>query len=525
MRIDIIDRVETFHRLRDNWNAVYDADADAQLFLSWEWLAGWLPNLSTPWVILAARDDQPEDAPYVAFFPLRFEVKADAAGHLTNELKMAGSYAADYTGLIARPDAEARAIAAFVRQIRQLHWASFSVDNFRGSALRFRQLLAHFSQATFVATPLNRVNAHDQVDNAICPYAQLPPDWNAYLDTLSANTRQKIRRLLKLVDCGDAYHITHTTAATVQNDLRTLLKFWEARWRSRKGDSVEALVRSNFFMLLRSFERGLLHLPVLWHGDRPLAALATLMDARKRAFLFYITGRDETFDGPPPGLILHGHSIRHAIANGFTRYDFLRGNERYKYSFGVSEERLHCHVIATRDHRNLGGKLDPHAVAGALKLATERHQAGKLAEAEIGYRQILETAPRDDNTLHRFGQLLATKGDHRAAKRIFARLIEVRPDTFKPRLCLGQSCEALGQFSEAADAYREVARLQPDAPGIAGLLSRALLRAGRNEEALRLVASGAAAQPPIDGIPLPQDMPSASPRPPHTTAPTRAIPA
>ncbi|MEW6644578.1 MAG: GNAT family N-acetyltransferase [Pseudomonadota bacterium] len=512
MRIDVIDNMATFVRLKDNWNAVYDADPDAQLFLSWEWLAGWLPSLATPWVVLAARDDRPEDAPYAAFFPLRFEVKADAAGHLTNELKMAGSYAADYTGLIARPEAEARAIAAFARHIKQMHWATFNVDNFRGSALRFRQLLAHFSQVAFVASPLDRINKQDQIDTTICPHALLPPDWNAYLDTLSANTRQKIRRLLKLVDRGDDYRITHASAATIQNDLRTLLTFWDIKWRPRKGAATDTLVHSNFVMLLRSFDQGLLHLPVLWHGDRPLAALAILVDRRKNAFLFYIAGRDDSFEGPPPGLILHSHSIRHAIANGFVCYDFLRGNEPYKYSFGVREAHLHCHVIATRDRRNLGGRLEWRTRSDALQLATERHQAGKLAEAEAGYRQILEIAPRDDNTLHRLGQLLATKGDHRMAKRIFTQLLKVRPDTYKPWLCLAQSCEALGQFSEAADAYREVARLQPDMPDIAGLLSRTLLKAGRNEEAQRILAAAATAGAAA-GIRVPQAI-RASPAPP-----------
>lgn len=519
MRIDVIDTVDAFFRLKDDWNAVYDTDPDAQLFLSWDWLAGWLPHLASPWLVLAARDDRTSAAPYVAFFPLRIEVKADRTGHLTNELKMGGSYAADYTGLIARPDVEARAIAAFARHIKQMRWATFNIDNFRGSALRVRQLMAHFSSASFAATALDRINKQDQIDNTICPYASLPPDWDMYLDTLSANTRQKIRRFLKLADAGGPYRITHATPDTVQADLRMLLKFWEIKWRPRKGHLVDTLVQSNFLMLARSFQRGLVHLPVLWHGDRPLAALATLVDPRKKTFLFYITGRDETFEGPPPGLILHGHSIRYAIANGYRCYDFLRGNEHYKYSFGVREERLHCHVVSTRDHRNLGGKLDPRALADALKLATERHQAGRLAEAETGYRQILDVAPRDDNALHRYGQLLAARGHHPAAKRIFARLAEVRPDVYKPWLGLAEACEALEQFAEAADAYREVARLQPAVPDIAGRLGRALFRAGRVDEAHHVLEAEARAPVTDHGIQLPADLP-APPRSPGSASPT-----
>jgi CelD/BcsL family acetyltransferase involved in cellulose biosynthesis len=103
---------------------------------------------------------------------------------------------------------------------------------------------------------------------------------------------------------------------------------------------MDSLIRSNGAMLTRSFQSGLVYLPTFWHGDRPVAALATLVEPRKRTFSFYMTGRDETFEGQPAGMILHAHSIRHAIAQGFVEYDFLRGNEPYKYSFGCKERQI-----------------------------------------------------------------------------------------------------------------------------------------------------------------------------------------
>jgi tetratricopeptide (TPR) repeat protein len=292
-----------------------------------------------------------------------------------------------------------------------------------------------------------------------------------------------LRRLLRSVDGNSEYRITHATTETVATDLNTLLRFWEVKWRPRKGKFTDSLIHAHRAMLSRSFERGLLLLPVLWIGDRPLSALAILMDERKKSFLFYITGRDESFAGSQPGLILHGHSIRYAICLGMKRYDFLRGNERYKYSFGVKERRLHCYVVATRSGRNLGGRLDVRTVAAALKEATNLHQAGKIDQAARAYRQILEIDPRNENTLHRYGQLLASKNDHVAAKRVFKLLTRMRTDTYKPWLLLGQSCEALGQFLDAANAYREVIRLQPAVPNIFSKLANVLFKAGLIEDA------------------------------------------
>ncbi|MFB9267241.1 GNAT family N-acetyltransferase [Bradyrhizobium erythrophlei] len=480
MRIEVIETLPSFERMEANWNAVYDADPEAQFFLSWRWLRGWLVQVSGPWIILAARATDAADAPYVGFLPLRIRLETgDIPFH--NELNMAGNFAADYTGILSIPAAEHHVVPAFARHLKQMNWARLNLENFRVSDARFRLILAHFSKANFQVKEINRVQ-DDGIDLARCPFVTLPTDWNSYLDTLSANTRQKIRRLLKLVDADGAYRITLATSETIERDIDTLLKFWETRWGPRKGDNIHGLVKSNRMMLTQCFKSDLLYLPTFWQGDRPLAALAILIDARKRELLFYMSGRDESFDGPPSGLILHAHTIRHAIANGFTEYDFLRGNESYKYSFGAKERRIRCFAIGTKDGRNLGNTIDRRTVGLALKEATELHQAHKLAQAALGYKQILDVEPKNADAIHRLGQLRATEGDHVAAKRLFTTLTTLRPDLYKSWLCLAQSCEALGHHFEAANAYREVVRLQPDLPEAFSGLGQVLSKLGRIEE-------------------------------------------
>jgi cytochrome c-type biogenesis protein CcmH/NrfG len=66
----------------------------------------------------------------------------------------------------------------------------------------------------------------------------------------------------------------------------------------------------------------------------------------------------------------------------------------------------------------------------------------------------------------------------------------VRTDSYKPWLLLGQSCEALGQFLDAANAYREVVRLQPAVPGIFSTLANVSIKAGRIEDAHKALVAG-----------------------------------
>jgi len=482
VHIEVIETLASFNRLEENWNAVYDQDPDAQLFLSFRWLSVRLGQIPSPWIILAAKESDSAETPYLGFLPLRIRFKAQEA-RFHNELNMAGNFAADYTGILSVPAVEHRVIPAFARYIKQMNWARLNLEYIRMSEPRLRLLLAHFPKANFQIDEIGRMN--DNIDNHLCPFAQLPGDWDAYLDTLSANTRQKIRRLLRLLDTSDEYRITYATSETIDRDLDTLLRFWEIRWKPRKGDRVHTLVRSNRLMLTASFKADLLLLPTLWQGDRPLASLAILMDRRKATFLFLMTGRDESFDGPPPGMILHAHSIRYAIANGFKEYDFSQGNEPYKYSFGVKERRIRCVAIATKNGLNLGGKLDRRTIPDALNEATELHQNRKLAEAERCYRQILDVEPRNADAIHRLGELLTTRENHIGAKRLFKMLTTIRPDLYKPWLCLAQSCEALGQYLEAANSYREVIKLAPEVPDAFTGLARALFEARPHERVRR----------------------------------------
>ena len=99
MQVEVIETMPSFERLEQDWNAVYDADPDAQLFLSFKWLTDWLQWISGPWLILAARASDAPDAPYVAFLPLRTSIKASEVP-FQNELNMAGNFAADYTGIL-----------------------------------------------------------------------------------------------------------------------------------------------------------------------------------------------------------------------------------------------------------------------------------------------------------------------------------------------------------------------------------------------------------------------------------------
>lgn len=461
MHIDVIDQLDDFRALRPAWDEVYKADPEAQIFLSWQWLSDWLEKFRSVWFILAAKHSE-TDAEYVAFLPLRMLNNFDKQHGFSNELILAGAAYSDYTGILSRPEFEAKAVPAFAEYVTgKFNWARFTMDNLMISDRRRRLFLGAFDRLRFTHTPIEYKFPNDPSDHSICPAIALPADWNEYLGTLSANNRQKVRRLLRKIDAAEACRITVSDAGNFDENLTTLLDFWKVKWSASKGDKAQELAERNYWMLARCARNGTLFLPVFWHGDRPVAALATLIDAPKKSLLFFITGRDESYVEMPAGYLLHAYSIRYAIAQGFTTYDFLRGNEPYKYLFAPRERRLKAVSVVTKTGRNLAGKLDARGIPAMLESTLEFESKGESADAERGYRQILETEPDNALALYRFGRFMAGRGSHAEARELLSRSVGVEPEGDNAWLFLARSLYALGEDEAALEACRKVLEIQP----------------------------------------------------------------
>ncbi len=477
MHVESVESLEALERLKPAWDAAYDVDPEAQFFLSWNWMSRWLAALGKDWFVLVAKPDAGAPDP-VAFLPLRRRTKEQPGGGFRSEINMAGNYASDYTGFLCRPEFEAQAIPAFASHVRTLRWSRLNLEYLRVSEHRVALFLGALSGPEFEVAELDRVN-RDNVDNSLCPYAPLPANWQTYLDTrLSANMRQKLRRLLRQLEDSDELRVTHSDGETFERDLETLIRFWTEQWGPRKGAQLSDIQKNYRLMLRNCFADGALLLPVLWQGDKPVGALTILIDARKRTYHFYIAGRDAGYKGPSPGLVLHAHSIRHAIENGFVEYDFLRGNEPYKYSFGVEERPSRSLVVSIRDGGTLGGRLDPRSLPFVLRRSIEHHRAGRVAEAAAGYRQVLDVAPRNAEALYALGQVAASRGDHDEAVRLFETLLAERPDIVKAWARLATSQQALGALPQAAGALCEVIEREPPDAGVYDQLGRVLLALG-----------------------------------------------
>jgi protein O-GlcNAc transferase len=95
----------------------------------------------------------------------------------------------------------------------------------------------------------------------------------------------------------------------------------------------------------------------------------------------------------------------------------------------------------------------------AFTLALEHHRAGRLAEAERGYRAVLRREPEHADSLHLLGVIAMQAGNLDAALALVQRAVALRPDAAICRNSLGQVLERLGRDDEAARGYEAAIEL------------------------------------------------------------------
>ncbi|MGA2439483.1 MAG: tetratricopeptide repeat protein [Tepidisphaeraceae bacterium] len=96
-----------------------------------------------------------------------------------------------------------------------------------------------------------------------------------------------------------------------------------------------------------------------------------------------------------------------------------------------------------------------------LKTGIRHHQAGRLAEAEQVYREILQVRPNDPDALHLLGVLAGQRGQTDAAIDLVRRAIGVQPRFAEAYRNLGALLLERGGFNEACAAYQRIEQVWP----------------------------------------------------------------
>ncbi|MEM6537088.1 MAG: GNAT family N-acetyltransferase [Pseudomonadota bacterium] len=393
MRIECIETLERFMEIERPWRELFRLDPDATIYLSPDFFDPIVKRVPDRYRILVAWSDQGD---CVGILPLHIQTRwSKPHKRLYNELHMLGRvFDADYTGILCHPDHESDVVAGFANNIKEMSFARLVFGYSRDPQPRLGALAAAFSSVGFTPQFHEKKINDGGTDNLICPYIDLPETFDEYLATLSASARQKIRRLFRQLDSDPSLRITRSRPETYETDASILAELWYRKHASRKGDRrAGRLAAQCRELLIAGLANGVVCVTVLWRGKTPVAAQANYIDPVKRHSLFHVSGRDDSVQDIPIGLMLQAHSIRSAIAQGMKVYDFTLGDEAYKLSFGAKTREISYLTISSNTGLNSHGRLDEKSRLDVEARIRRYAAKGRQDDARTAARQALDVWP------------------------------------------------------------------------------------------------------------------------------------
>lgn len=172
----------------------------------------------------------------------------------------------------------------------------------------------------------------------------LPATWNEYLEALTGQQRHELKRKMrKLQGSGDvSYRLLENDEAS-GSAFDTFLKLF----RESRADKAAFLTdrMESFFRALAhaAAGAGMLRLGVL-ELDKLTVAAVMCFDYNNELYL-YNSGFDIRYSAFSVGLLSKAYCIRTCIEQKKRKFNFLKGDEEYKYQIGGKEVPISSCVI------------------------------------------------------------------------------------------------------------------------------------------------------------------------------------
>jgi CelD/BcsL family acetyltransferase involved in cellulose biosynthesis len=332
--------VSGFDALSTEWNALLAQSSSDTIFLTYEWQTNWWRCLGKGQLwILAFRTADEDDLVGIAPLFLVEETAAEIAGrhhfHLVGCIEVS-----DYLDLIAAQGWERPVYAALLAWLNGPDapaWDGLDLCNLPEVSHTHTMLPEIFQAAGYTVT----VTQED-----VAPQFSLPTRYESYLQNqVEKKQRHEIRRKQRRAEreATVGFHIVGP-----QDSLRAEVDDFIGLQRASATDKAAFMTpeMERFFhaLAVTMAEAGYLRLCFLTlDGDKAATLFAFEYNGE---FLLYNSGYDpDAHAHLSPGWVILGYAIQYAIVTGCTKFDFMQGDEEYKYRFGAHDYRVMRTII------------------------------------------------------------------------------------------------------------------------------------------------------------------------------------
>lgn len=177
------------------------------------------------------------------------------------------------------------------------------------------------------------------------PVINLPGDWETYLANLDKKQRHEVRRKIRRLEEAEVpskWYIVEDEN-TLDEEIDQFLAIM-AQDPEKEAFLTEEMVTAMSGTIRTAFTQGYLQLSFL-EIDGQKAAAYLNFDYDHHLWI-YNSGLNRDFYSYSPGWVLLGYLLRWANENERSNFDFMRGDEDYKYRFGAKDRFVYRVTIS-----------------------------------------------------------------------------------------------------------------------------------------------------------------------------------
>jgi len=333
-RIQLHTAPDSLERLGPEWDRLR-ADSDSDLFFSGSaWQILWWRHFGHDYLprIVTFRDCCGR---MIGIAPL-MTPRADPDQTL---LLIGGTEIADYLDLIVDADRADEARRILLGAIRaHLAWRTLDLHCLPATSGTPAALDAVFASHTVTVR-------HEQED--VAPFVPLHGSWAAYLGALNKKDRHELRRKLRrAVDDMNAEWRTVQSTADLDPTLDAFIALHRQSSAAKANFMTDEMAAYFRDLAALTLEQGTLRMGILWADDKPMAGAMGFVHG-DRLYL-YNSGYDPAYAAHSVGIAAVGLLLRQVADEGLAIFDFLQGNETYKYMLGAQDAPVY-RAIVTRE--------------------------------------------------------------------------------------------------------------------------------------------------------------------------------
>ena len=173
----------------------------------------------------------------------------------------------------------------------------------------------------------------------VAPIASLPGTWDDFVASLGKKDRHELRRKLRRLNAAGSFtqHVCQDPGAIADGMADFFRLHRGSRPDKKRFMNAE---RERFFtkVAVELGARGQVKLAFLELNETRVASC--IYFDYTGSYLLYNSGYDPAYSNLSVGLLNKALAIKQAIEAGKCSFDFLRGDERYKYDLGGKDRRV-----------------------------------------------------------------------------------------------------------------------------------------------------------------------------------------